>query len=319
MGEDLSDRFKGRQGADRVQGAPLNVLVQKRNHLLPLDAVPLGPSAEFQRFSEQLFDWPGGNGRNPGEQVPELARVPLACRAGCPGYQFGGDRRGPVEFHDRTQRPREQEANRCGDAVHKLLPPPHRGRSAEITPHPNGGIPPEQDNGVCCSKVHNGPLCCLCSRRQTIDGKIHNVVQNAVRAFPHGPKVTGLSRRIGHTGSMTAHTLIQTAEMELLESSTRGNAPRVRELLHPDFLEIGRSGRRWTRAEVIEALNREAARPVPDTDEWDFTELAPHLVLVTYRIRSGTRQSRHASLWDTSAATARLRYHQGTVVPPDFE
>ena len=124
---------------------------------------------------------------------------------------------------------------------------------------------------------------------------------------------------MGHTGSMTAHSLIQTAELELLESSTRGNAARVRELLHPDFVEIGRSGRRWTREEVIEALGREDKRPVPDTDEWDFTQLAPHLVLATYRIRSGTRQSRHASVWDTSAAAPRLRYHQGTVIPPEFQ
>lgn len=118
---------------------------------------------------------------------------------------------------------------------------------------------------------------------------------------------------------MSAHTEIQAAELELLESSTRSDPARVRELLHPDFVEIGRSGRRWTRGEVIEAMGREDKHPVPETDEWNFAELAPHLVLVTYRIRSGTRQSRHASVWDTSAAALRLRYHQGTVIPQEFQ
>ncbi|WAP52189.1 nuclear transport factor 2 family protein [Arthrobacter sp. ATA002] len=118
---------------------------------------------------------------------------------------------------------------------------------------------------------------------------------------------------------MSKHAVVQAAELELLESSTRSKPARMEELLHPAFVEIGRSGRHWTRAEVIEALAVEPMRAAPEADEWDFVELAEHLVLVTYRIRSGVRRSRHASVWDTSAAAARLRYHQGTVIPPQFQ
>ena len=118
---------------------------------------------------------------------------------------------------------------------------------------------------------------------------------------------------------MNKHAVVQAAELELLESSTRGKAARMKEMLHPEFVEIGRSGRRWTRSEVIEALAGEPRRAAPEVDEWAFIDLAEHLVLVTYRLHTGTRQSRHSSVWDTSAAAARLRFHQGTVIPTEFQ
>jgi hypothetical protein len=118
---------------------------------------------------------------------------------------------------------------------------------------------------------------------------------------------------------MSKHAVVQAAELELLESATRGNAVRLEELLHPEFGEIGRSGRQWARTEVIAALAGEARRPAPEADEWGFVDLAEELVLVTYRLRTGTRQSRHSSVWDTSAGAARLRFHQGTVIPAEFQ
>lgn len=86
----------------------------------------------------------------------------------------------------------------------------------------------------------------------------------------------------------------------------------MRDLLHPDFVEIGRSGRRWTRDETIAALQAEQGRLKPQTDEWSFNEVAPNLVLVTYRITTAGGRSRHASLWDVSGAAPVARYHQGT-------
>ena len=131
-----------------------------------------------------------------------------------------------------------------------------------------------------------------------------------------GPRAAGC----GTLKPMGVHGTIRTAELELLASSTRADAARLRRLLHPEFLEIGRSGQRWTREDIIAALGAEDQRPTPETDEWEFSQLAPHLFLVTYRIRSGTPldsgtpRSRHASVWDTSTGQPRLRFHQGTPV-----
>lgn len=107
---------------------------------------------------------------------------------------------------------------------------------------------------------------------------------------------------------------VKVAELALLDTAVRRDPERVRELLHPDFVEIGRSGRRWTRGETIAALESEHERVAPEADEWLFNEVSPSVVLVTYRITAGGSISRHASFWDISGITPVMRYHQGTVV-----
>lgn len=108
---------------------------------------------------------------------------------------------------------------------------------------------------------------------------------------------------------------IQRAELALLSGPTRHDGAALRDTLHVDFAEIGRSGRRWTRDEIIAALTIEGDGSTPHTDEWLFTEIAPHLVLVTYRLRTRDGVSRHSSIWDTTSGVPVLRFHQGTVVP----
>lgn len=110
---------------------------------------------------------------------------------------------------------------------------------------------------------------------------------------------------------------VKAAELALLDSEVRRDPDRVRELLHPEFVEIGRSGRRWTRSATIAALESEHERVAPETDEWLFNEVSPSLVLVTYRIAGGAASSRHASLWEVSGGTPMMRYHQGTLIRSD--
>ncbi|GGE92519.1 hypothetical protein GCM10011313_14380 [Mycetocola zhadangensis] len=101
----------------------------------------------------------------------------------------------------------------------------------------------------------------------------------------------------------------------------------MRALLHADFVEIGRSGRRWSREQIVAALADEADTEalvavadeadaeLPATDEWTFTEVSADLTLVTYLLRGPGGVSRHSSLWDTSSGSPVMRFHQGTVVP----
>jgi 2'-5' RNA ligase len=110
---------------------------------------------------------------------------------------------------------------------------------------------------------------------------------------------------------------VKAAELSLLDSAVRRDPDRVRALLHPKFVEIGRSGRRWTRSATIAALKSEHERVAPETDEWLFNEVSPSLVLVTYRITGGAGSSRHASLWDVGGAIPMMRYHQGTLIRSD--
>jgi ribonuclease HI len=96
----------------------------------------------------------------------------------------------------------------------------------------------------------------------------------------------------------------------------RQDARRLRELIHPDFTEIGRSGRLWTRSDLLVELVEEATRDTPHTDEWVIQRLDVDTVLVTYRLVAGTRVSRHSSVWATSGDALALRFHQGTEQSP---
>ncbi|WP_292683118.1 GNAT family N-acetyltransferase [Microbacterium sp. SCN 69-37] len=111
---------------------------------------------------------------------------------------------------------------------------------------------------------------------------------------------------------------VKDAETALLDADVRRDAETVDDLLHPAFVEIGRSGTLWTREQIVGALAAESAdsRVTPQTDEWQFRQLSPELVLVTYRLTTPSRISRHSSLWDVGGTAPRLRFHQGTVVPP---
>ena len=107
---------------------------------------------------------------------------------------------------------------------------------------------------------------------------------------------------------------VKSLEEELLTSATRRNPERVRELLHPEFVEIGRSGRQWSRDEIATALAGEDLHAPVATSDWQFSELAPGVALVSYTVHAAERGSRHSSVWVTVGEMWQLRFHQGTFV-----
>ncbi|MFN8184485.1 MAG: nuclear transport factor 2 family protein [Candidatus Nanopelagicales bacterium] len=98
-------------------------------------------------------------------------------------------------------------------------------------------------------------------------------------------------------------------ERHLLDPAVRADAEALAQLLHPDFTEIGASGRRWNRAQVISAL---VAEPHCSQDLRDLhtDELAYGIAMVTYDL-DGTRRM---SLWVKEVTRWYLRYHQGTPI-----
>ena len=107
---------------------------------------------------------------------------------------------------------------------------------------------------------------------------------------------------------------LMAAELELMSGVLWRDEQRIRDLLHPDFLEIGRSGKLWTRSDIIAVLAKDQDRTPPDTDEWRFTPLTSDLVLLTYRTTRDNTESRHSSIWDISGVQPTMRFHQGTLV-----
>lgn len=112
-------------------------------------------------------------------------------------------------------------------------------------------------------------------------------------------------------------------ELRLMDPSVRRSRSLAQQLLDPDFVEVGASGRRWTYEDMLAALPEMdgAAESGPRHEPSDITGvlLAPGLVHLTYETVLDGDRARRSSLWrrQGAAATWRMYYHQATPVPPE--
>ncbi|MGN6125782.1 MAG: RNase H family protein [Humibacter sp.] len=104
-------------------------------------------------------------------------------------------------------------------------------------------------------------------------------------------------------------------ERELLDPAVRSDPASVAALLHPDFEEIGRSGRLWGRDTLIEELSIEQGF-VADVEVLGAERVGPDAVLLTMRATDARGATLRSSLWVRdragSGARWRLRFRQGT-------
>jgi hypothetical protein len=93
-------------------------------------------------------------------------------------------------------------------------------------------------------------------------------------------------------------------------------------MMAQDFWETGASGRRYSRASVLDELEKRFSCPMRRTreDVWETRDfhcrrLGPDTYLLTYTLLQGqTRLTRRATVWRRSAAGWKILYHQGTIV-----
>ena len=103
-------------------------------------------------------------------------------------------------------------------------------------------------------------------------------------------------------------------ELQLLDPAVRSDAARLSELLHPEFIEHGASGRVWTRQEIIDELPREDAT-TPSTTASDLVaqHLTNDVILVTFTTASTIKRAVRSSIWlQSTDGDWRIRFHQGT-------
>jgi hypothetical protein len=85
-----------------------------------------------------------------------------------------------------------------------------------------------------------------------------------------------------------------------------------------DFWETGASGQRYSRAFVLDLLEKRHSQPHPDvweTSEFCCRQLAPDLYLLTYTlVQDHVRKTRRATIWRRTAEGWKIVYHQGTIV-----
>lgn len=89
-------------------------------------------------------------------------------------------------------------------------------------------------------------------------------------------------------------------------------------MMAADFWEVGASGRQYTRAYVLDEL--EKRHSVPQADVWETTgfhcrRLAPNVYLLTYTLlQGGERKTRRSTIWQRTPEGWKIIYHQGTIV-----
>ncbi|MGW5231565.1 nuclear transport factor 2 family protein [Streptomyces nodosus] len=114
-------------------------------------------------------------------------------------------------------------------------------------------------------------------------------------------------------------------ELQLMDPRVRASQELATQLLDPEFVEVGGSGRRWTYkdmlAELPHLLGSSADGLRYEPSEISGVLLAPGLVHLTFETLLGERRTRHSSIWRKRghAAGWRMYYHQATRVPPEVD
>ena len=94
---------------------------------------------------------------------------------------------------------------------------------------------------------------------------------------------------------------------------TRRDRKTMETLLHPDFVEFGRSGTQYTRSDVLAKFADTALHSVQFCS-FDLAILSHGVVLLTYLSANteGSRRTLRSSVWVRTERGWRLRFHQGT-------
>jgi hypothetical protein len=89
-------------------------------------------------------------------------------------------------------------------------------------------------------------------------------------------------------------------------------------LLHPEFHEVGRSGRSYNREIIVNFLTAQESQPKVASEKFSASELGPGVALLTYRSvqveqsKTLVNHTLRSSIWLKTNAGWQLRYHQGT-------
>lgn len=113
-------------------------------------------------------------------------------------------------------------------------------------------------------------------------------------------------------------TTLTALERELHKPVVRRDVRRLRELLHPDFTEIGRSGYRIDLDDVLRDLPTEGGNGSIVANGFELRRVGDGVAILLYRSAhrspSGvdSRHTLRSSTWVNDGGNWRMVYHQGT-------
>jgi hypothetical protein len=108
-------------------------------------------------------------------------------------------------------------------------------------------------------------------------------------------------------------------EIALHQFEIRTDAGEASRLLHPDFLEVGKSGKTFDFNLIIESMSKEKPTgSVVHSQDYECISLAANTFLLLYKSAvinsdgSIGSYSKRSSVWVKDKSEWKLRYHQGT-------
>ena len=105
---------------------------------------------------------------------------------------------------------------------------------------------------------------------------------------------------------------VASLERSMLTDEVRTDRAAMAALLHPDWQEVGRSGRLWTREEVLDEIGPIA--PV-DVEVLSADRIGPDAILLLWRTSTADRSTLRSTLWLRTGGRWQARFHQGTDEP----
>lgn len=107
---------------------------------------------------------------------------------------------------------------------------------------------------------------------------------------------------------------LQALEESMWRTETRFDRAYMNAVLHPDFAEVGRSGRVFSRDEVLDMPQVPINVEIPRSS-FSATEIADGVALIVYEtvpVDSMHGAAHRSSVWLAVGTRWLLRYHQGT-------
>jgi len=117
-------------------------------------------------------------------------------------------------------------------------------------------------------------------------------------------------------------TELQELEVSLHQPAVRRSVTELDRLLHPRFREFGRSGRSYTKGDVLADLPEEEESFVVWSQEFEVEPLVEGWALLTYKSAHVgvqgelTRHTNRSSIWQHTARGWQMLFHQGTPCEP---
>lgn len=109
--------------------------------------------------------------------------------------------------------------------------------------------------------------------------------------------------------ALTDEEHVVAMERSLLSDEVRSDRAAVAALLHPDWREVGRSGRLWTREDQLDVIG--PIDPV-DVEVISVDRVGADTILLLWRTSTAEGSTLRSTLWVRSGGQWQARFHQGT-------